>query len=87
MKSFRTLLEILVQYEKAARSPELREAVKSLADLEMARRKRTAARLWVMRGQLRFSNTCLEAYDYGEPKRHYLEDARERADAVRRTRI
>jgi hypothetical protein len=86
MRSFRTLLKMLVQYVKSDRSQELREAVQGLADLEMARRKRTAVRLWTIREQLRFSNTCLEAYDYGEPKRHYLEDVRERDDAIRRTR-
>ncbi len=86
MKSFTTLLKMVVQYAKSDQSPELREAVQGLVDLEVARRKRTAARLWTIREQLRFSNTCLEAYDYGEPKRHYLEDVRERGDAIRRTR-
>jgi hypothetical protein len=60
MRSFRTLLKMLVQYVKSDRSQELREAVQGLADLEMARRKRTAVRLWTIREQLRFPTLALK---------------------------
>jgi hypothetical protein len=47
--NFRKMLECLVSYAKSDRAPELREAVQRLVDNEVARRKRTAARLWEMR--------------------------------------
>lgn len=56
--NFRKMLDYLIQYAiiqyaKADRPQELREMVQRLVDDERARRKRTAARLWIMRGQHR----------------------------------
>jgi hypothetical protein len=47
--NFRKMLECMAAYAKSDRAPELREAVQLLVDDEVARRKRTAARLWEMR--------------------------------------
>lgn len=43
--NFRKMLECMAAYAKSDRAPELREAVRRLVDDEVARRKRTAARL------------------------------------------
>lgn len=43
--NFRKMLECMAAYAKSDRAPELREAVQLLVDDEVARRKRTAARL------------------------------------------
>lgn len=76
--NFRKMLECLVSYAKSDRAPELREAVQRLVNNEAARRKRTAARLWVLRTQLREARR-----DSGHYPAYWRCDTMDRRNAVR----